>query len=340
VILIAWLTIAIWQTQGSVAALGGLALFLSLFLCVLLHEFGHVAAARYFGIRTPQITLLPIGGIAELEKIPKDPLKELVIAIAGPCVNVVIVGVLWAVTRVAPDWQLTLTPAESVPLLESVMRINVMLAVFNLIPAFPMDGGRVLRALLAYRMPWNEATRRAASIGKMLAFVGGFVALFYVHNVILLLVAMFIFFAASAEASMVETEVLLGKVTAAQAATSSFTTLQAGQRIRDAVELLLAGAQHDFPVVGSEGVCIGILTRAHMIRALSEFGDDSLVGDAMETDIPQFSSEVPVTDALMKLTSMRLTAAPVNDPGGRMTHWLTTDNISEVILTKAAMAKA
>jgi Zn-dependent protease len=168
---VTFLLLIIWLALGPVSS----AVFvLLLFLCVVLHEFGHAFAAKGYGINTPDITLLPIGGVARLERMPEEPKQELVIAIAGPLVNVIIAACLYLVIgargRVAPE-----TAVESGDMLVGLFQINVWLVLFNLLPAFPMDGGRVLRALLASRMSFARATQVAATVGQAFAFIFGFV---------------------------------------------------------------------------------------------------------------------------------------------------------------------
>ena len=171
---LAWIWFSYYQVAGLPGAVQGVLFILSLFACVLLHEFGHAFAARAFGIATPDITLLPIGGVARLTRIPDKPWQELVVAIAGPLVNVVIAAALiFVVHRSAELEQLQYLESPRVELLSKLASVNVMLVLFNLIPAFPMDGGRVLRALLAMAMPYARATQIAAWIGQGLAVVFG-----------------------------------------------------------------------------------------------------------------------------------------------------------------------
>src|SRR5437870_5240226 len=182
VLLIAWLAFGYYAQGGSPAAAEGVIFVLLLFLCVVLHEFGHALAAKSYGINTPDITLLPIGGVARLERMPEEPKQELVIAIAGPMVNVIIAACLYLVIgargHVAPE-----TAVQSGDMLIGLFQINVWLLLFNLLPAFPMDGGRVLRALLATRLSYARATQIAASVGQAFAFIFGFVGLIGIPGV-------------------------------------------------------------------------------------------------------------------------------------------------------------
>jgi len=190
---------------GLGAALLGVLFVTLVFGCVLLHEFGHIFAARAFGVRTPDVTLYPIGGVARLERMPERPSQELIVALAGPAVNVVIAGFLTAVL-VLLGLGVNLTGlggfvAGGLSFLSSLAAVNIWLVVFNLIPAFPMDGGRVLRALLAMRMPFVRATNIAAKVGRFLALAAGIYGLVSFQPM-LMLIAAFIYFAAGQEAMM------------------------------------------------------------------------------------------------------------------------------------------
>jgi Zn-dependent protease len=204
---LAWIWFGYYQIAGARWATQGVLLFIALFACVLLHEFGHAFAARAFGIQTADITLLPIGGVARLDRIPEEPWQELVVAVAGPLVNVVIaVALRLVVHEAAPLDQIELIENPRIELLDQLASVNIMLVMFNLIPAFPMDGGRVLRALLAMAMPYSRATWIAAMIGQALAiclaiysFIGPS------RDPILIFIAFFIFISARQEAAMMRT---------------------------------------------------------------------------------------------------------------------------------------
>jgi Zn-dependent protease len=204
-LLIGWVVLMHTRAGGGVGdALRGVALTLAVFVCVVLHEFGHALTARRFGIGTRDITLLPIGGLARLARMPDDPRQELAVAAAGPAVNVVlaagIAGVLVVTGRYAPVTEVTLVGSR---FLDQLLMINVVLVVFNLLPAFPMDGGRVLRALLALRLPYLQATRWAAYTGQTIAVALGFTGV-TLRSPFLVLIALFVFSGARAEARIVE----------------------------------------------------------------------------------------------------------------------------------------
>jgi Zn-dependent protease len=201
ILFLGWIFFASYVAEGLQAALASLVFLVLLFACVLAHEFGHIFTARAFGVATPDVTLLPIGGVARLERIPEEPRQELLIAIAGPLVNVAIaLGLVLAGARLQAG-DLAAMDSSSVSLADRLAAVNLFLALFNMIPAFPMDGGRVLRALLATRMGYVRATEIAAKIGQGVAFALGFVGLLY--DPMLIFIAIFVYLAASGEAHVV-----------------------------------------------------------------------------------------------------------------------------------------
>src|SRR5437763_639854 len=262
-----------------------------LFLCVLLHEFGHIFTARRFGVMTPDVILLPIGGVARLERIPEKPSEEFLIAIAGPAVNVVIAAalVLFAGAHLDPS-HLEAIESDKAGLAERLAVVNVFLALFNLIPAFPMDGGRVLRALLASRFGYVRATEIAASIGQFVAFALGFIGL--MANPILIFIAIFVYLAASSEAHMVALRAASRGVPVSYAMMTQFATLSPEAHIDEAVQTLLQTSQGEFPVVDGAGKPVGVLGRAELIRAIKTRGPDARVSDAMTAGIPTISHRV------------------------------------------------
>jgi Zn-dependent protease len=201
---LAWIGFSYYEIAGASGATQGVLFILALFACVLLHEFGHAFAARAFGIQTPDITLLPIGGVARLSRIPDEPWQELAVAVAGPLVNVVIAAVLiFVVHQATPLDQLESIENPRIEILARLASVNIVLVLFNLIPAFPMDGGRVLRAILAMAMPYSRATWIAARIGQVLAICLAAYSYFGpTKNPILIFIAFFIFIGAQQEAAM------------------------------------------------------------------------------------------------------------------------------------------
>src|SRR5262245_19847163 len=219
-----WIFVAGWTSDWPQAAWQSLVFMVLLFACVVAHEFGHIFTARAFGVATPDVTLLPIGGVARLERVPEEPRQELLIAIAGPLVNVAIALVLMAFLGAKLDpAQLAAVERPNASMIEKLAAVNLFLAAFNMIPAFPMDGGRVLRALLATRLGHVRATEIAAMIGQGVAFALGFFGLLY--NPLLIFIAIFVYLAASSEAHLVAIRAMSRGVPVSAAMMTQFATL-------------------------------------------------------------------------------------------------------------------
>jgi Zn-dependent protease/CBS domain-containing protein len=331
-----WIGGSYWRLGGREAAFEGVLFMVLLFACVLAHEFGHIIAARRFGVSTPDVTLLPIGGVARLERIPEKPSQELVVALAGPAVNLVIGLVLFLV--------LGTTPAGGEPqdtdagLLDRLLTANLFLAVFNLIPAFPMDGGRVLRALLGYRFSYSRATQIAASIGQGIAFLFGALGLF--GNPMLLFIAVFVWFGAAAEAHEAQVRQVSSGVLVSDAMVTKFETLSPLSRVEDAVQCLIHTTQHEFPVVDGSGRLRGILTRDGMIQALRDHGPDASVLDAMHRDVPTLHHRQTLERALRLLQGGRVPAVGVTDNADRLIGLVTPENVGEMMIVMAARGRA
>lgn len=337
-ILLAWIGLDLFQKAGAEAAADGLLFILSLFGCVLLHEFGHAFAARAYGIRTPVITLLPFGGLASIERIPKRPHREIVIALAGPLVNVFIAAALWMAGGFESAWPLSADPEQPLPMADRLLAINLMLALFNLLPVFPMDGGRVLRAGLALFLPWVKATQFAALTGQSVAIAGGIWAITGTHpNLFLLLIAVFIFFAAGAEANAARTDSVLSGLTAREAAVREFHTVREDEPLSVAINYLLSSSQHNYPVVDRSGNCVGILTQSDLMNHLSQEGPDAQIASAMQRSFPVLTPEMPALTALRQVQEAKLPAAPLSSTSGAITHWFTVDNLADLILTQNAL---
>lgn len=334
-LLLVWIWFMHYQIGGASAAWEGVAFILAIFLCVVLHEFGHAAAARRFGIRTPEMTLLPIGGVARLERMPEEPKQEFVIAIAGPLVNVVIAG---AIFLLLGGWaglgQMIDVEDPRVNFLARLAGVNVFLVLFNLIPAFPMDGGRVLRAILASRLSWSRATQVAASVGQGLAFVFGFVGLFY--NPLLIFIGIFVYLAAAAEAQNAQIRAVATSVLVSDVMITEFVALDRSATMDEAVDRLLATTQAEFPVVDSAGRMEGLLTRDDMIRALKEKGTGAPVVEAMRTDIPKIHYRKRLEESLKLMQEANVPALAVVDGTDRLVGLVTRETIGEMMMVRAA----
>jgi len=299
-LLIGWVGYNYWlQTQELSKVFIGILFIFALFVCVILHEYGHALTARKYGIKTRDITLYPIGGVARLERMPDRPIEELWVALAGPAVNLVIAGILIAylvlTNSLSPITSLSLAQGS---FLERLMALNVYLALFNLIPAFPMDGGRVLRALLALKLDYVQATQIAAYIGQGIAFLFGFIGLF--SNPFLIFIALFVWIGAAQEANMVQVRNSLGGIPVTRAMQTDYHILSPSDTLGRAVELILSGSQQDFPVV-ENGRVDGILDRDTLISALSKNGQSTAVAEVMHRNLPEIDSHDMVETALTRL---------------------------------------
>jgi stage IV sporulation protein FB len=329
-----WIGIAHYTEGGPEAALEGVLFIALLFLCVLLHEFGHILAARRYGVQTPDIVLLPIGGVARLERIPEEPAQELVVALAGPAVNLVIAALLFLALGGLPDDSFELQN-PGVGLLARLASANLFLVLFNLLPAFPMDGGRVLRAFLAHRLGYARGTQVAASIGQGLAFAFGLLGLIG-GNPMLVFIALFVYLAASSEAHAAQMRQVSRGMMVADAMITRFESLSPQSRVEDAVECLIRTTQHEFPVVDGIGRLHGVLTRDGMIKALRERGPDTPVVEVMRSDIPVVESRRSLEEALQLMQGQRLPAVGVADRAGRVVGLVTPENIGEMMMIQSA----
>ncbi|WP_162056049.1 site-2 protease family protein [Pontibacter pamirensis] len=308
---------------------------LAVFFCVVLHELGHALTARRYGINTKMITLLPIGGVASLERMPQDPKKELTIAVAGPAVNVVIAFILWLVlpslgNSFSEEFFLRITPANFFYLL---LFVNVVLVVFNAIPAFPMDGGRVLRALLAFKLGRVRATQIAANLGQFLAIA--FVFIGFMYNPFLILIGAFVFFGAYSENILVQHLDYLRGHSVREGMMTNFVTLAPTETVREALNKLLMGSEHEF-VVEEAGAVVGTLTRSQLIQAVKEEQMQLPVVEIMTADVKTFNVQDKLSDAYTELQKTRVPLYPVLE-NGRLAGVINTDNINEFIMIKSAL---
>jgi Zn-dependent protease/CBS domain-containing protein len=333
-LLLAWIAAVAWVAAGPLAAFVNVAFILVLFICVVAHEFGHALMARRFGIRTPDITLLPIGGMARLERMPERPAQEIAVALAGPAVNVVIFLVLVLVFRVDMRVE-TLAEIENPAsgFMGRVALVNLMLVLFNMLPAFPMDGGRVFRAVLSIWMPRVRATRVAATAGQVMAFAFGFLGL-YTGNPLLVLVAVFVFIAAGAESSFVAMQEF-GRHTGVRAAMiTNFETLREDATLNEAVAALIRTTQHEFPVLDSRGALLGILTRRALYAALAEEEGRRMrpILPHIDRDVPSVALDAPLVAAMEAMAQSGSSAVGVTGPSGGLIGYVTHENIGELMV--------
>ena len=319
----------------------GLAFIICLFGIIVLHELGHALTARRYGIQTRDITLLPIGGVARLERMPDDPKEELLVALAGPAVNVVLAGILFGVLLAvgwmipSPEQLAHLFSTFGGGLLVQLFLANIFLALFNLIPAFPMDGGRVLRALLAMRMDYVRATQVAAQIGQVMAILFALIGFFVPGYFMLLIIAFFVWVGAAAEAGAVQFRAGLSGVPVERAMIRDFMTLAPDDTLTSAARRVLDGFQHDFPVV-VEGHVAGVLPRDQLMAGLAESGPAGRVGDYMRTDFKTADPREMLEPVFQRLRDSGCPVVPVIQEG-TLVGLLTPDNVAELVMIREAV---
>lgn len=347
-LLLAWIAFAQWQIGGDMRAVLSLVLtILLVFAIVVLHELGHALAARRYGVATRDITLLPIGGVARLERIPREPRQELVIALAGPAVNVLLALAIGAALLASGGADamtglgglVAADPTFDLRRLASrLVGINVWLLAFNLLPAFPMDGGRVLRAALAIR--WGDyvrATDAAARAGRAFAILFGLLAVLVINSPLLVLIAGFIWIAGAGEAAQVRTQAALAGVSLRSVTMTDLRTLAPTDTLSHAARLVIDGYQPDFPVLDGARF-VGMLSRDALVRGLHDLGKDEAVARVMQSDGPVLAADLPPERALELLVASRVRALPVVRDGA-LVGLLTQENVSEYLLLRQAAAQ-
>jgi Zn-dependent protease/CBS domain-containing protein len=311
-LLIGWST---WSTAGPAAAGIAVLFVLAIFGCVVLHELGHALAARRYGIGTEDITLLPIGGVARLQRMPRQPVQELVIALAGPAVNVVIAGTIVAAMWIQGVELFQIFGLEMLreSFMTRLMWTNVVLVLFNLLPAFPMDGGRVLRSLLAMALPHVQATRIAVGVGRMMAILFAAVAI-YTGSWMLVFIAGFVYLAGSGELAMSRLQSATEGVYVDDVMQRHFQTVAADTRLADLAPQLPYTTQRDFPVVRGQQL-VGMLGAGDVLAGMADGGGDRFVAEVMQRGVPMVDRRDTLIDTFAKMQSGRLRGLPVHDHG-------------------------
>jgi stage IV sporulation protein FB len=308
----------------------------ALFACIVAHEFGHILMARRFGIATKDIILSPIGGIARLAGMPERPREEILIALAGPAVTLLLALGLGLATALGGGFRIEDLSPLSTALLPKLTAVNAWILLFNLLPIFPMDGGRVLRAVLASRHGLTEGTRRATRVAQVLA--GLMVALgLFGGNLMLLVIGGFIFLAGEAEARAVELRWAGRGVTAGEMMVTRFRTLKVYDTLDRAASLLLEAEQREFPVVDNLDRLEGLLTRDGLIRGLATLGPGATVEQAMAKPVTPLPAGLAFEQALERLRDSGLPALPVVDAGGGLAGLLTWDNVTDLVLVRQSL---
>ncbi len=301
---------------------------------VLLHELAHAGVASWFHVRTLEIVMFPIGGLSRLERRLR-PVEELWVTLAGPAANLAIAGALFGylvLTKqpVPAGVSELLVPSDG-NVAPRLAFANLLLAVLNLMPAFPMDGGRVLRALLSFIRPEEEATRVAAWMGRMLAISMGFYGLVF-SELLLVFFAFFVWLGATQETAASLGRTLTHGIPVRAAMITEFHRLGHGDTVRDAANLLLSTAQQDFPILHGDQV-IGVLDRKGLLRALAQDGPEAYVAGAMERDFIALEPDADMAE-ILPLIARAGRCALVMD-GARLVGMMTTENLSEFLLLRA-----
>ncbi len=350
----------LFRKQGVAGVIDGILFVLAVFGCIVLHELGHALTAKRFGIQTRDITLLPIGGVARLEKMPENPTQELLVALAGPAVNVLIAGVLgvvfasWATVATASQPEPSGSLAEWIGFLAETMPewaafvgtltiVNIVLVIFNLVPAFPMDGGRVLRSLLAQTLDYVQATQIAASIGQTLAILFGVIGLLGIPrlagpNPFLLFIALFVYLGAEQEAHMVRVRSVMRGVPTWAAMVTRFRTLSPQEPLSAALSELLAGQQQDFPVLEEDRI-VGMLVRKDLLAAIAEGKHDQPVGEVMRRDCRVVDAAEMLDSTFQRMREGECATLPVLREG-RLVGIVTLENVGEWMMIQSALHKA
>jgi len=310
------------------------ALFIcAIFACVVIHEVGHSLIARRFGKEAKSITLLPIGGMATVEEMPKKPAQEIAVALIGPMINLVIAGVLYVLVGRETGVSIPIYIESGRAFVSGLIGVNIMLAIFNLIPAFPMDGGRVLRAILAIKLNYVRATSLAVSIGQAISVFFIFFGL--VSNWWLTLIGVFLYLGASSEKQQVILQSLLAEVPVSEAMTTEYISLRPNDLLVNALEHFHHGSQQDFPVIGDAGV-EGVLTRDRILASIHTRGVDTPVSEVMDRSFIAVSPNTGLDEVYKQLMSNQKTAAVVME-NGRLKGMLCLDGISRYFMIRAAL---
>jgi Zn-dependent protease len=323
---------------GPRAGLISMLFVASVFLCVLLHELGHSLQAKRYGVKVEDITLLPIGGVAHMHEIPEDPRKEIRITLAGLVVSFGLAALIFLfllATGQLPE--LVSFPFSGAHFLANLFWINIMLGFFNVIPAFPMDGGRIFRALLAQRMDYVRATHIAATVGQGVAMFLALVGIFYLQNLWLLVIALFIFMGAGSEEHMVQMKSFLKEVPARMIMATELHPLSPDDPLTKGIEQVYRGCYSDFPVVCG-GKLVGILTKTKLLAAIHERGVDAKVSEVMETEFKGVRPDEPVSEVRLKMGQSGVTAMPVVDES-RVVGMISLENIGRFFMFSTAVRK-
>jgi Zn-dependent protease len=312
-LLLLFVALSAGKREGLQGGIHGVVFVSLLFACVVLHELGHSIVAQHLGITVRDIILLPIGGVSQMERIPDEPRKELFISAIGPLISLTLALLLFIVARLlALDTGMPQASFLNANVLVGLFWINLILGIFNLLPAFPMDGGRVLRAMLAMKMEYLQATHIAVSVGQAFAIFFFFYGLFY--NFWLALIGIFIYMGAEGEEHDTIIRRALRKTPVGQALITSFNHLSPDDSLQDAMNIACHGLQMDFPVM-QDGKLVGILPKERFLRAMRDYPPDTLIGSVMNTEFITLSDTDPLAEAYNRIHEIKDGFVPVMHDG-------------------------
>lgn len=323
--------------EGLEKAVVAVLFILAVFASVLIHEIGHSLISRRFGKEAKSITLLPIGGVATIEEMPEKPIQEIGVAIIGPFINLAIAGILflfmghWSGISIPH-----LYPDSAQDFFAGLIGINIILAVFNLIPAFPMDGGRVLRGFLAMWLDYPRATSVAVYIGQGIALLFIFFGIFF--NWWLAIIGVFLYIGAGSENQEVMLRTMLRRVIVADAMSTDMRSVRPDDSLAKALELAYHGFQDDFPVIDNRGIQ-GILTREKLLQSIHDIGTDVSISEIMEKDFDIVSPRMKLDDIYQRFRSSDKSAAAVME-NNRLVGMISMNGISRYLMIRSAVKRA
>ena len=327
--------ILVFRQNGAEAAWDAVAFITLVFTCIVLHEFGHILVARFFGVKTRDVTLFPIGGVANIERMPERPYQELLVAIAGPLVNLgIFLGLSLLFSKELSDFDIAKINDTGTSLAIRIAAANLILMIFNLLPAFPMDGGRVLRALLAMWTTKSKATKIAASIGQGMALLIGFMGFF--GNPMLIVIAAFIFIAAGSEAETAAFHDIIHDLTIRDAMLEAPARLHPSDTIRKAIDHLLGSTENEFLVIDQAGTEIGTITRDMLLLALASHDDGTQISALMSRPEHAVYENDPLENALTIFEGCSDQALIVKDIHHEISGLISRAAIAQAILIKSA----
>jgi len=291
-------------------ALQAVALILAVFVCVVLHEFGHSLQVMRYGIVVRDIVLLPIGGLARAERLPDRPMQEVIVAISGPIVNFILAALLYALVRLRGAGFHPQTDFVA-----SLVAINIMMGLFNLIPAFPMDGGRILRGLVATRMDYLRATHLARSVGQIIAL--GFVIVGFLDSafIMLPLIAVFIFFAGGGEETIIRARTTLSDRTIGDLVDGNVEFLGVNDTVAQAVAYMTRTRLHALAVTDEAHVLTGLVRRRDLVAAVRTGHENDRLGGFIRYDFPVLRADMPALQAWFYVRAESQTLAGVTNDG-------------------------